>query len=192
MAKKTLGLMVGILVLYSTINCATQVTPTSVSTTFTPTSTATPTPTARPTASPTITALQWYVVQMGMVAASVDESFSTIGRLLGFEAYGDPAWRRDVLAPFDDIAESNRLARQIVPPTLLEEAHNRAISGYGLYVAAGALLSEVIAEAAEKGSADTSSMEEVSRLIELGGANLAFASALIQQAIDDLNVRGDK
>ena len=127
---------------------------------------------------------------MGMIAASVDESFSTIGRLLRIEAYDSPAWRRDVLAPFDDIADSTDIARLIVPPTQLEEAHQSSISGYDLFVDAGALLSEVLAEAAQKGVATMSSMEEVSKLIELGAASLAIASALMEQAIDELNVRG--
>jgi len=184
MTLKTLGLMVGIVVFSSSLSCTTEATPVPKPIDAAPTATATP---AR-TPSPTISPLQIYVVQMGMVARSVNENFSNIGRLLEIQAFGDSAWRRDVLAPFDDIAGSNDRVRQFVPPTRLAEAHQRALSGYGLFVDAGELLSEILVEAADRGVPVAGKMEEVSKLINLGREDLAIASALMEEAIGALNV----
>ena len=188
MERNTLGLMFGILVLALTISCAAEAAPTPRTIKLSPTST--PIQTVKPTLPPTITPIQRYVAQMEPVAVSIDESLSRIAILLEIEAYGNSAWRRDVLAPFDDIAKASKRARLIVPPTLLEEGHKTAIIGFDLYVDAGVLLTEVLAQAAENnGSPDRNLMEEVARLMELGTANVAIGVSLMGEAMGDSDVR---
>ncbi len=189
MKSNKLGLMVGILVLASTISCSAEAAPTPRIIKLSPTSTTTPTQTVKPTFPPAITPIQRYVVQIQAVAVSIDESLSIIAILLEIEAYENAAWRRDVLSPFDDIARANSQARLIVPPTQLEEGHQSVISGFDLYVDAGALLTKVLAQAAQNGLPDRNLMEEVARLMELGAANVAFGVSLIGEAIGETDVR---
>ncbi|MCZ6866158.1 MAG: hypothetical protein O7E55_02325 [Chloroflexi bacterium] len=185
-----MALMVGIFVLASTISCSAEAAPTPRTINLSPTSTTTPTQTIKPTFPPAITPIQRYIVQIQAVAVSIDESLSIIAILLEIEAYENAAWRRDVLSPFDDIARANNRARLIVPPTQLEEGHQSAISGFDLYVDAGALLTKVLAQAAQSnGLPDRNLMEEVAGLMELGAAKVAFAVSLMREA-SETDVRG--
>jgi hypothetical protein len=191
MKSITFGLMVAILVLTSTISCSAEAAPTPRAIKLSTTSTTTPTKTVDSTFPPTITPIQRYAAQIQAVAVSIDESLSTIAILLEIEAYEDAAWRWDVLAPFDDIARASIRARLIVPPTQLAEGHETAISGFDLYVAAGALLTKVLAQAAENnGLPDRISMEEVARLMDLGAVNVAFGVSLMGEAISESDLRG--
>ena len=191
MKSNTFGLMVGVLVLASTISCSAEAAPTPRTINLSSTSTTTPTQAIKPTFPPRITPIQRYAAQIQAVAVSIDESLSIIAILLEIEAYGSAAWRRDVLAPFDAIARASNRARHIVPPAQLEEGHQNAISGFDLYVDAGALLTKVLAQAAQNnGLPDSNSMEEVARLMELGAANVAFGVSLMSEAIGESNVRG--
>lgn len=190
MKSITFGLMVAILVLTSTISCSAEAAPTPRAIKLSTTSTTTPTKTVDSTFPPTITPIQRYAAQIQAVAVSIDESLSTIAILLEIEAYEDAAWRWD-LAPFDDIARASMRARLIVPPTQLAEGHETAISGFDLYVAAGALLTKVLAQAAENnGLPDRISMEEVARLMDLGAVNVAFGVSLMGEAISESDLRG--
>ena len=191
MERNALGLMVAILVFASTISCAAEGAPTPRNSEHSPTPTTIPTQTVKPTSPPKITPIERYAAQIQAVAVSIDQSLSRIATLLEIEAYENAAWRRDVLAPFDDIARTSNRARLIVPPTLLEEGHQTAISGFDLYVDAGALLTEVLAQAAENdGLPDRDLMEEVARLMELGAANVAFGVSMMGEAIGGSDVRG--